>query len=112
MRSQNTGTILAYWQGGYPTHASWDFMLANWSKLAAKIPPTFESGYRTYPASRLCSEQDLNQVQTFFQKNPLSGVEREDKQALESIQNCINFKQQQANDLAKFLEKPAAANGP
>ena len=111
VRSQDTGTIVGAWQDGHPSRASWDFIRTNWQSIAAKIPPVFESQFRSRPAARLCTEQDLREVETFFRDHPLPGSEREDKLALESIQNCVEFRQQQSDDLTRFLSSQSSSSG-
>jgi len=111
VRSQNTGTIVGFWQDGHPTRENWDFIRTNWKQLSSKIPPTFESGFLSFPASRLCTEQDVQQVQDFFREISMAGAQRQEKQALESIQNCVNFRKDQSSDLAKFLEQKAPSAG-
>jgi len=113
VRSQDTATIIAGWQDLHPGRVNWDFVRDNWAALNKKLPPVFSGAVGARPASQLCSAADRQQVADFFREHPIPGAERELNEAMESIDQCIDFRAKQSPDLAQFLvrqSKAAAGN--
>jgi len=49
-------------------------------------------------------------VEQFFQQHPFPGTERNQKEALETIDACIELRGQQASNLAAWLKQSGSDN--
>ena len=112
VRSQDTSTIIAFWGDFHPTSDVWDFVRTHWPAIQKKTPPTYQGFLVTGPASGQCSNAELQSSIAFFQQNPVPGAERNEKNAIEAIKNCIAMKESQSQNLSAFLaQQTKQANG-
>ena len=107
IRSQDYFTALAYISRN-PTGNTlvWNYIQANWTSLVkrfglhsrylGRLPKIVTEGFTT--------EYQLNQVRTFFSANPEAGAgARARKQAVESIQNNINWLDNHYDSIANWI---------
>ena len=68
------------------------------------------AGIFFYGAGSFCSPQKADEVKQFFQQHPFPGTERNQKEAIETINGCVDLRNQQQNNLAAWLKQNANAN--
>ncbi|MFZ0313096.1 MAG: M1 family aminopeptidase [Candidatus Korobacteraceae bacterium] len=95
---------------------TWSFMQAHFDDLMKKTGGGLGGvGVFLYGAQSFCDAQKAAQVQQFFQQHPFPGTERNQKQAIESINNCVQLRDQQQGPLSAWLKTQSnvtnASNG-
>ena len=88
---------------------TWDFMRKNYDALSAKVGGGLGgAGIFLGAAQSFCSPEKAQEVEQFFQQHPIQGTERNQKEAIESIDSCATLKQQQQSMLAAWLKQNAS----
>jgi hypothetical protein len=67
-------------------------------------------GVFLHGAESFCDAQKANEVQQFFQQHPFPGTERNQKEAVETINSCVALRGQQQNNLATWLKQNGSTN--
>ena len=86
--------------------AAWDFIQKNFDEISKKTGgglggvDVFLHGARSF-----CSTQQASELKQFFDQHPFRGTEREQKEALESINACVELRDQQQGKLAAWLKQ-------
>ncbi len=81
---------------------AWPYVKEHWDEIVKNVPP-FTAGLFPYAMSRVCSTAGRDDVQTFLAAHPIAGAERAMRQTMERINTCIAFHEQEASNLAVFL---------
>jgi aminopeptidase N len=87
-------------------NATWDFMRQNFDEIMKKTGgglggvDVFLGG-----AESFCSTQQANELKQFFDQHPFPGTERNQKEAVESINGCVELRDQQQSKLAAWLKQ-------
>jgi len=85
--------------------ATWDFMRTHFTELQKKTGGGLGgAGIFLFGGQAFCSPQRASELQEFFQQHPFPGTERNQRQAQEQIQACIELREQQQPKLAAWLE--------
>ena len=84
---------------------TWSFMQTHFDDLMKKTGGGLGGvGVFLYGAQSFCDAQKAAEVQQFFQQHPFPGTERNQKQAIESINNCVQLRDQQQGPLSAWLK--------
>ncbi|HKY23025.1 MAG TPA: M1 family metallopeptidase [Vicinamibacterales bacterium] len=104
VRSQDAPYILrGLMARPWARNPAWEHVKRNWSAIEKSLG-TFQGLPAVVGATRsFCDPESRNDIERFFQQHPVSGTERTLAQALESIDNCIATKNEQAPHLKAFL---------
>jgi len=86
---------------------AWDFIQSHWDALQKAGGP-FASQMVMFGISRFCDANMRDQVTNFFAAHTVEATGRTYKQSIESINNCIDLKSQQAAQLASWLGQQAS----
>jgi puromycin-sensitive aminopeptidase len=89
---------------------SWDFVRSHWNDVEKAGGP-FASASIEGDTASFCSAELRDQVQEFFAAHKVASGERTLKQSLERINNCIELKSSQSNQLASWLQKQSSSAG-
>jgi len=90
---------------------TWDFMRQHYGEIEKKTGGGLGGvGIFLYAAPEFCDAQKREQVEQFFQQHPFPGTERNQKEALETIDACIELRGQQASNLAAWLKQSGSDN--
>jgi len=96
-------------------NVTWDFMRQNFDEILKKTGGGLGGvGVFLYGAQSFCSAEKANEVKQFFDQHPFPGTERNQKEAIESINACVELGSQQQSKLAAWLKqngKMNASNG-
>ena len=85
--------------------ATWDFMRKNFEQLHAKAGGGLGgAGVFIEGADAFCSTEKAEEVKEFFQQHPFPGTERNQKEVLESINSCVELRDQQQANLSAWLK--------
>jgi aminopeptidase N len=104
VRSQDAPFLLgALMANTHNRKAAWDFVRAHWPQVEAKLT-NFSTGSVINSASQFCEATERDEVQQFFSQHPIPGTDRTLQQALESINLCVDLRQQQQGNLASWLK--------
>jgi aminopeptidase N len=82
--------------------AAWEYLKAHWSDLAEKVT-SFGGRGAVSALGNFCSAERRADVDQFFKQHPAPGAERTVNQSLERIDNCIEFKSMQQQDMNLWL---------
>ncbi|HEX7286787.1 MAG TPA: M1 family metallopeptidase [Candidatus Angelobacter sp.] len=82
--------------------AAWAYLKAHWDSLATKVT-SFGGRGAISALGEFCSAAERDDVQQFFAAHRPPGAERTLQQSLERINQCIEFKQLQQANMAKWL---------
>jgi hypothetical protein len=63
-----------------------------------------------YGAQHFCTPQQATEVKEFFDQHPFPGTERNQREAIESINGCVELRDQQQNNLAAWLQQNGNTN--
>jgi aminopeptidase N/puromycin-sensitive aminopeptidase len=83
---------------------AWDYLKAHWDSLAEKVT-TFGGGGAVSALGGFCSIEKRDEIKQFFAAHRAPGAERALQQSLERITTCVEFKQQQSENMQKFLQQ-------
>jgi aminopeptidase N len=81
---------------------AWTFIQSHWDAVQKAGGP-FASAEVVHATSRFCDAGMRDQVTNFFAAHKVEAAARTYKQSIESINNCIDLKSQQAAQLASWL---------
>ena len=110
MRGQDLYILLPMLNNPASQTQTWDFMRTNFGDLMKKTGGGLGGvGVFLYGAQSFCSTQKANEVKQFFQQHPFPGTERNQKEAIESINGCVDLRDQQQGNLSAWLKQQ---NGP
>ena len=91
-------------------NATWDFMRTNFDQLMAKTGGGLGGvGIFLYGAQVFCSTEKAAEVKQFFQQHPFPGTERNQREAIEYIDSCVELRNQQQSNLAAWLKQQSGA---
>ena len=89
---------------------TWDFMRANFDQLMAKTGGGLGGvGIFLYGAQGFCSADKAAEVKQFFQQHPFPGTERNQREAIENIDSCVELRGQQQSNLSAWLKQQNGA---
>jgi hypothetical protein len=104
VRSQDTlsllGAVMANPSG---EKLAWDFARSHWADVERAGGP-FASANIVTSAGFFCDAGLRDQVNDFFSAHKVAAAERSFRQSMERINNCVDLKSQQSNQLASWLE--------
>ena len=80
----------------------WPYVKEHWDDIVRNVPP-FTAGSLAFAMSRVCTPAERDDVKAFFTAHAVAGAERTTRQTVERINTCIAFREQEAPNLAVFL---------
>ncbi len=86
--------------------AAWAYLKEHWSDLAEKVT-SFGGRGAVSALGNFCSAEKRADVAQFFQQHPAPGAQRTVNQSLERIDNCIEFKKLQQQNMNSWLQLQA-----
>src|SRR5271166_3166856 len=90
--------------------ATWNFMRTHFDQLQAKTGGGLGGvGIFLYGSQVFCSADKATEVKQFFQQHPFPGTERNQREAIETIDGCVELKDQQQSNLAAWLKQQNGA---
>jgi len=81
---------------------AWEYLKSHWDALAEKVT-SFGGRGAVSALGASCSQRDQEDVKQFFATHRAPGAERAVQQSLNSIDNCMEFKQLQQANMATWL---------
>jgi len=92
-------------------NATWDFMRQNFDPIMKKTGGGLGGvGVFLHGAQTFCNAQAANELKQFFDQHPFPGTERNQKEAIESINSCAELGDQQQSKLAAWLKQNGNTN--
>jgi hypothetical protein len=67
-------------------------------------------GVFLYGAQSFCDAQKATEVKQFFDQHPFPGTERNQKEAIESINGCVSLRDQQQGNLSAWLKQQSGTS--
>jgi aminopeptidase N/puromycin-sensitive aminopeptidase len=112
VRSQDLRIIGAVTGNPAGEAMGWDFMQKHLDDIRKKTGGGLGGvGVILGVSGRFCDAQRRDQVQEFFKEHEFPGTERNQRQAIESINSCIALRDQQQSNLASWLSQSPIASG-
>jgi len=111
VRGQDLYILISLLANPTSQNATWDFMRQNFDALMNKTGGgldgvgVFLEGARTF-----CTPEKANELKQFFDQHPFRGTERNQKEAIESINSCVELGGQQQSKLAAWLKQNGKMN--
>jgi len=110
VRGQDLYLLLPMLANPSSQNATWDFMQSHFPQLQAKTGGGLGGvGIFLYGAQIFCSPDKATEVKQFFQQHPFPGTERNQREAIESIDSCVELRNQQQSNLAAWLKQQSSA---
>jgi aminopeptidase N len=104
VRSQDTLNLLGSVMGNPDGEKlAWDFVRTHWAEVE-KAGGSFASAQVVSSTGSFCDAGLRDEVNDFFSAHKVAAAERSFGQAMERINNCVDLKSQQSNQLASWLE--------
>ena len=111
VRSQDAlGVIASVMSNPQGQKQAWDFVLAHWGAVQKAGGP-FASAQVVGSTGSFCDAQMRDQVVDFYAAHKIEAAERTYRQAIERINNCVDFKSQQEPRLAAWLGQHGSSAG-
>jgi aminopeptidase N len=111
VRSQDLRIIGAVTGNPVGEDMGWDFVRQHLDDIRKKTGGGLGGvGAILAVTGRFCDVQKRDQVQQFFQEHPFPGTERNQRQAIETINNCIALRNQQQANLVSWLAQSSAGS--
>jgi len=106
VRAQDLYVLVYLLRNPTSQKATWDFIQQNFDEISKKTGGGL-GGVEVFlgGAQSFCSMQQANQLKQFFDQHPLPGTERDQKEILESINGCVELRDQQQSKLAAWLKQ-------
>jgi aminopeptidase N len=106
VRSQDLRIIGAVAANPVGEDMGWDFVRQHLADIRKKTGGGLGGvGTILGVTGRFCDAKKRDEVQQFFQEHPLPGTERNQRQTIETINNCISLRDQQQANLASWLTR-------
>jgi aminopeptidase N len=110
VRGQDLYILLPMLENPASQEATWSFMRTHFDDLLKKTGGGLGGvGIFLYGAGNFCSTEKATEVKQFFEQHPFPGTERNQKQAIESIDNCVALRNQQQSNLSAWLKQQGNA---
>jgi aminopeptidase N len=103
-RTQDMFVIGAVLDNPFGRRIGWDFLRAHWGDIAKRVPAT-TLPYFVQMTSPFCDAGSRDQAQQFFTEHKVPGADRPLRQTLERINNCIELKSLQSENLSAWLKQ-------
>lgn len=104
VRSQDALFLIAAVMGNPAGESqAWDFVRSRWTEVEKAGGP-FASAQIVTSAGQFCDAGLRDQVNDFFSAHKVAAAERSFRQSMERINNCVDLRSQQSNQLASWLE--------
>jgi aminopeptidase N/puromycin-sensitive aminopeptidase len=87
---------------------AWDFIREHWDQIAA-VQQGYNNGALVAATGSFCTTQLHTEVQDFFSTHSIADVQRTLHQSLERIQDCVDLKSQESDQLALWLNRRSGA---
>ena len=85
---------------------AWEFVRTHYDEINKKAGGGLGGiGVFLGIAGSFCDAQKRDEVVQFFQQHPMPGTERNQKEAIESINSCITLRGQQQDKLSAWLKQ-------
>jgi len=111
VRNQDLGIIGEVMTNRYGGTLAWDFIKSHWNDLMRKTGGSIGgAGAALGGTASFCDARMLGDIQAFYEQHKMQGTERAFRQTQESINNCIDLKQRQAQPLAEWLQRNTVAS--
>ncbi|HZL65976.1 MAG TPA: M1 family metallopeptidase, partial [Candidatus Limnocylindrales bacterium] len=111
VRGQDLYILIGLLGNPVSQNAAWDFMRQHFDEIMKKTGGGLGGvGVFLYGAQSFCDTQKANEVQQFFEQHPFPGTERNQREAIEAINGCVELRGQQQNNLAAWLKQSGNSN--
>lgn len=88
----------------YTQDLTWQYVQDNWDKVKAQMTP-LSAGYFVGSAGNFCSAERRDQVVSFYSTHKVASSERALKRAVDTINDCIELRANQEQNLKEWLAK-------
>jgi aminopeptidase N len=106
VRGQDLFVLINLLNNPWTQDATWNFMRTNFDGLMKKTGGGLGGvAVFLYGAESFCSTEKAADVKQFFAQHPFPGTERNQKQAIEGIENCVALRDQQQTTLSAWLKQ-------
>jgi aminopeptidase N/puromycin-sensitive aminopeptidase len=105
VRNQDSPAMLAIpMRSRYTQDLTWQYVQDNWDKVKAQMTP-LSAGYFVGSAGNFCSAERRDQVVSFYSTHKVASSERALKRAVDTINDCIELRANQEQNLKEWLAK-------
>jgi aminopeptidase N len=112
VRSQDLfGAILELLFNPDTQTVTWEFIQNRWPDIEKKSTAGIVGGPMAYAAAAFCDAKSKQEVQQFFADHKLQVPDRVMRQSMERLDQCIQLKEQQGQNLASWLKRQGSAAG-
>jgi aminopeptidase N len=91
--------------------SAWEFVQTRWPDIEKKSASGIVGMPLAYAAAAFCDAKSRDEVQNFITEHKLEVPERVLRLSLEEVNECIQLKQQQGQNLASWLKRQGSAAG-
>ena len=106
VRGQDLYVLVSMLVNPSSQNATWNFIRQNVDGLMKKTGGGLGGvGIFLYGAQKFCSADKAAELKQFFDQHPFPGTERNQKEAVESINGCVQLAGQQQSNLAVWLKQ-------
>jgi aminopeptidase N len=106
VRGQDLYVLINLLSNPSSQNMAWDFMRQNFDEIMKKTGGGLGGvGVFLYGAQSFCSAEKAGEVKQFFDQHPFPGTERNQREAIESINACVGLGGQEQGKLAAWLKQ-------
>jgi aminopeptidase N/puromycin-sensitive aminopeptidase len=87
--------------------AAWEFIRETWDRVKGRITP-FAASRLVSATGAFCTVEGRDQVTTFFSEHKIVAADRAMKQAVDSINRCVDLREHQEPKLKAWLASSSA----
>jgi hypothetical protein len=105
-RTQDAPQILgSLFARPWASHGTWEYLKVNWTALEGRLAPIVFQGLPAVvgATNNFCDAATRDDISRFFEAHYTRGIDRPLRQSLETIDRCIQTRNQQAANLTAFL---------
>ena len=112
VRNQDMRIMMNVLANPYGQRMAWDFIRQRYPDIQKKAGQSiFGAQGAYYAVGAFCDPKSRSEAETFLEEHKVPGMERVGRQQLERVDQCIELRQREEPNLAKFLEKRSSAIG-
>jgi aminopeptidase N len=112
VRNQDMGIMFGVLTNPAGKQLAWDFIRERYADIENKAGQSiFGAQYAYYAVGVFCDSKSRSEGEQFLREHAVPGLERVGRQQLERVDQCIDLRQREEGNFAKYFEKPASSSG-
>ena len=112
VRNQDMHIMMAVLTNPAGQQMAWDFIRQRYTDIQNKLGQSiFGAQYAYYAVGAFCDTKSRGEAEEFLKEHAVPGLARVGRQQLERVDQCIDLRQREQGNLAKYFAQSSAVSG-